>query len=248
MHRDRLFQDPLGAEAGASQDTHDLVDFAFDARVARVFPDMIRRSVPGYETVISIGALMAASHIPAGGRCYDLGCSLGAGSRAVLRCVSQSNVTILAVDASKPMLDQARAINADEMRIDWVVGDIRTIPIERADAVLLNFTLQFLPPEDRLDLLSRIRGGLRETGVLILAEKLDVESSPHGHLLMDTHERWKRANGYTASEVARKRAALERVMLPDSEATHRHRFDAAGFSRVELWFRCLNWAAFTAWP
>jgi hypothetical protein len=32
MDRDRIFQD-----------THDLVDFAFDDRVAAVFPDMIRR-------------------------------------------------------------------------------------------------------------------------------------------------------------------------------------------------------------
>ncbi|MDH5191063.1 MAG: carboxy-S-adenosyl-L-methionine synthase CmoA, partial [Gammaproteobacteria bacterium] len=28
-----------------------IVDFAFDKNVASVFPDMIRRSVPGYETV-----------------------------------------------------------------------------------------------------------------------------------------------------------------------------------------------------
>ncbi|MEP4466804.1 MAG: carboxy-S-adenosyl-L-methionine synthase CmoA, partial [Marinobacter alexandrii] len=27
-------------------------DFRFDASVARVFPDMIRRSVPGYTTII----------------------------------------------------------------------------------------------------------------------------------------------------------------------------------------------------
>ena len=36
-----------------------LVDFVFDEAVANVFPDMIRRSVPGYENIITMIGLFA---------------------------------------------------------------------------------------------------------------------------------------------------------------------------------------------
>ena len=237
MDRDRIFRD-----------THDLVDFAFDDRVAAVFPDMIRRSVPAYETVVSIGALMAARHIGPGGRCYDLGCSLGASSRAVLRCVTVPDVVVLAVDNSSSMLQRARALNGDETRIRWIESDIRDVDIENADAVVMNYTLQFVDIDERAALLSRIRAGVRQSGVLILAEKVHFDAPARNEYYESVHASWKRANGYSDTEVERKRASLERVLRPDTVATHLERLSRAGFRRSEVWFRCLNWAAFAAWP
>jgi tRNA (cmo5U34)-methyltransferase len=237
MDRDRIFQD-----------THDLVDFAFDDRVAAVFPDMIRRSVPAYETVISIGGLLAARHIGPGGRCYDLGCSLGASSRAVLRCVTVPDVVVLAVDSSSSMLKRARTLNADETRIRWIESDIRDVEFDTADAVVMNYTLQFVAIDDRAALLARIRAGMRASGVLILAEKVRLDGPERNAYYESVHASWKRANGYSDTEVERKRASLEHVMRPETEATHLERLAGAGFRRSEVWFRCLNWAAFAAWP
>ncbi len=42
--RARVFREPR----------NQIVDFVFDESVAEVFGDMIRRSVPGYETIIPI--------------------------------------------------------------------------------------------------------------------------------------------------------------------------------------------------
>lgn len=233
--RDRLF-----AERGK-----DLVDFVFDESVVQVFPDMIRRSVPGYEVVAPLTGLIAAKHLPAGGRCYDLGCSLGAASYAVLRAVGDMPCEIVAVDNSAAMLRKARAIHAKAggERVRWVQADVREAPLENAAVVVLNYTLQFLPRQDRLPLLRRIRAALADSGVLVLAEKLAA-----GEYLQDLHLRFKRANGYSDLEVAQKRDALENVMRIDSEAVHLARLRDAGFVRAAMWFRCLNWGAFAAWP
>ena len=61
----------------ANKKSH-LIDFVFDESVANVFPDMIRRSVPGYENIITIIGLFAEQYVQSDSRCYDLGCSLGA--------------------------------------------------------------------------------------------------------------------------------------------------------------------------
>ena len=232
-NKDTLFAS--GARHGA--------DFAFDSAVAAVFPDMIRRSVPGYDTVLQFTGLIAARHLPAGGLCYDLGCSLGAASRAILATVGHRPCEIIAVDASTAMLERAKAQADADPRLHWQQADVRDLPLTPADVVVLGYTLQFLPPEDRLPLLARIRAALSEGGVLVLTEKLAADD-----YFEQQHLDFKRANGYSELEIAGKRAALENVMRIDSEQAHLDRLRAAGFGAAKLWFRCFNWGSFVAWP
>lgn len=230
--RDRLFDEPK-----------QLVDFAFDETVAQVFPDMIRRSVPGYDTVVALTGLLAARHLERGGRCYDLGCSLGASTLAVLRAVGARRCEIFAVDSSAAMLDEARRLQEFDDRVTWVEADVREVEVEGARVVILNYVLQFMPPEDRLPLLRRIRAGLAGDGILIVSEKLAA-----GEYFDGLHRDFKRANGYSELEISQKRAALENVMRIDTEAAHLARFRTAGYTAARVWFRCLNWASFVAWP
>jgi tRNA (cmo5U34)-methyltransferase len=230
------------------RDGTQIVDFVFDERVAEVFPDMIRRSVPGYETVLPLSGLLAARHMSSGGRCYDLGCSLGATARAVLRGIDDPTAQVIAVDNSAAMIARARQLHNDEPRIQWLQGDLRTTPITDADAVLMNYTLQFVPPPERTTLLARIHHGLKESGALIISEKIRFADATLQRELEAAHLDFKRANGYSDMEIAGKRTALEKVLLPDTEADHLARFAAAGFRRAYVWFRCLNWASFIALP
>lgn len=225
-----------------------IVDFVFDDSVAAVFPDMIRRSVPGYETVIPLSGLIAARHLRDGGRCYDLGCSLGATTLAILRAAGERPCSIIAVDNSASMLERARALHANEPRIDWRCADLRDVTIENADVVVMNYTLQFVPPADRAALLARIRGGLNPSGVLIISEKVRSSDVTEHAYYDELHALYKRANGYSELEVAQKRAALDNVLIPDTLEAHEARLAAAGFGRVQAWFRCLNWLSLLAMP
>ena len=234
--RDEVFRHPR----------EQIVDFVFDETVAAAFPDMIRRSVPGYETVVPITGLIAARHARSGGNCYDLGCSLGATALAILRQLQTPNCRIIAVDNSEAMLDRARTLHGDEARIEWVQADLRDVAIENACAVVMNYTLQFVPSADRLALLTRIREGLDPSGVLIVSEKVRFADEWRQNYFDHTHAAYKRANGYSALEVAQKRAALEQVLVPDRMEDHEARFEAAGFGRVHEWFRCLNWVSYVA--
>lgn len=222
-----------------------LVDFAFDARVAQVFPDMIRRSVPGYELVVPMTGLMAAREVKAGERIYDLGCSLGATSLALLTALGSTPCQIIAVDQSSAMLARAREHCADP-RIRFVEDDVRNIDFEPARAVLSNWLLQFITPEDRLTLLARVAQALVPGGVLLLSEKIRYEEDGTQSFMDETHLAFKAANGYSDLEIRQKRAAIENVMIVDTESTHRERLAAAGFREVTVWFRCLNWVSFIA--
>ncbi len=228
-----------------------VADFAFDEAVAAVFPDMIGRSVPGYETVVPVTGLLAARALRAAGRSpplvYDLGCSLGATSLAVLRQIGDEAGRIVAVDSSPAMIRHARELIADA-RVSLVCTDIRTLTLEPCRVVVLNYVLQFLPAEDRLPLLRRIRAALDPDGVLILSEKIRFDDPALQCELEAAHLDFKRSNGYSELEISQKRSALENVMITDTETGHCERLRQAGFTGMHRWYQCLNWASFLARP
>jgi tRNA (cmo5U34)-methyltransferase len=124
--------------------------------------------------------------------------------------------------------------------------DIRNVEIADASVVVLNFTLQFIPPEGRLDLLQRIYTGMRPGGVLILSEKVRFEDGHLDELLSDIHHDFKRAHGYSDLEISQKRTALENVLVPEAIPTHRDRLTEAGFASVDVWFQCFNFMSMLA--
>lgn len=236
--KDTLYALPLGPIAG----------FAFDERVAGVFDDMIRRSVPGYAAILSAISLLAERFAQPDSNLYDLGCSLGAATLAMRARVDRPGARIVAVDNSAPMLERCRA-NVEYtlgIPVEIVQRDIREVPIERASVVALNFTLQFLPPEERLPLLSRIREGLLPGGVLILSEKLAFADPRQQALHVEMHHAFKQAQGYSALEISQKRAALEDVLIPETLEQHKERLRQAGFASSEVWFQYFNFASLIA--
>jgi len=237
--RDTLFADPL-AEAAP---------FRFDADVARVFPDMIRRSVPGYTTVIAMSGLLAERYASAGSQLYDLGCSLGASTLAMRQALKVEGCRIVAVDNSAAMLDRCRSVvdsDAHHTPVDLVEADICNVPIHNASVVVLNYTLQFVPLAQRAGLLARIYEGLLPGGILVLSEKIAFADAHLQALNVDLHHAFKRANGYSELEIAQKRSALENVLLPETLDAHRARIREAGFASCDVWFQCFNFASLVA--
>ncbi len=242
---DRLFSQPL----------EQVPDFVFNEDVARVFPDMIKRSVPGYPTIVENLGVLAAQFAQPHSVLYDLGCSLGAVTQALRRHVKTDGCRVVAVDNSHAMVERCSeylhaqdAMFQELLPVEVVEADILALDLRPASLVALNFTLQFVAPQQRQELLARIRQALLPGGALILSEKLCFEDEAEHALLGELHLAFKRANGYSELEIAQKRSAIEHVMKPDSLEQHRERLLAAGFSKVVPWFQCLNFASLIALP
>jgi tRNA (cmo5U34)-methyltransferase len=223
--------------------------FAFDEDVVKVFPDMIKRSVPGYTTIIAMTGLLASRYGKPGTNCYDLGCSLGASTLAMRQQIPGDGCRIIAVDNSPPMIEQCRQVIATDSHdtpVELVCADILDVEIENASVVVLNFTLQFVAPEVRESLLMRICSGLNPGGILVLSEKVTFADPNLDALNIDLHHQFKRANGYSDLEIAQKRTALEDVLVPETLHTHRRRLADVGFASADVWFQCFNFASLVA--
>ncbi|MEH6627351.1 MAG: carboxy-S-adenosyl-L-methionine synthase CmoA [Motiliproteus sp.] len=227
----------------------DIVDFKFDDQVVGVFSDMINRSVPGYSTIIKSLGILASRYAQADSRCYDLGCSLGAVTLSMLQQVRQTNCRFVAIDNSPAMIKRCREhlqVANDEDTVDLICGDIRDIEIQEASVVVMNFTLQFIAPEDRQLMINRIYQGMKPGGVLLLSEKISHDDSDTDQQLIDWYYDFKRANGYSELEISQKRSALEKVLIPETFEAHQQRLTTAGFSQVKTWFQCFNFVSMAA--
>jgi tRNA (cmo5U34)-methyltransferase len=235
--KDSLYSQPLGQ----------INSFAFDDNVAQVFPDMIQRSVPGYQTMIAAIGLLAGRFAKPNSVCYDLGCSLGAASFSMRQNIHVENCKIIAVDNSQAMLTRFESVlTPEKTSIELHCADIRDVKIENASMVVLNFTLQFLPVEDRKELLAKIYNGLLPNGALIISEKLAFDDSRQHELQIDLHHEFKKSQGYSDLEISQKRTALENVLIPETFATHQNRLKSVRFESAELWFQYFNFASFIA--
>ena len=223
--------------------------FTFNEDVVGVFPDMINRSVPGYATVISMTGLMAARHARADTCIYDLGCSWGASLLSVAREPACDRCELIGIDNSAAMLEQAGSHLAqfpEARRIELRHADVLDSALENASVVIMNYTLQFIPVQQREALLRRMREAMMPGDVLILSEKLTLPDPRLNEYLVDLHHDFKRQQGYSDLEIAQKRQALEDVLVPETRQAHVERLQKVGFSRCDVWFQCLNFGSLIA--
>ena len=224
-------------------------NFAFDDSVAKVFQDMIVRSVPGYRTTLAMIEVITSRFVTPGSRVYDLGCSLGAGTIIAANANDSIDYEVIGVDTSQPMLErcqQAIDTRQPKAKVSLQCEDIRDTRIENASVVLLNFTLQFLPPIDRPAMIRKIYEGLQPGGAMVLSEKIHFEQPSKEELLYQLHHDFKRYNGYSDLEISQKRNALENTLVTETLQTHQKRILEAGFAGAHLWFQCFNFASLVA--
>ena len=225
-------------------------DFVFDAKVANVFEDMINRSIPGYSTIITMIGVLAERYCQANSTIYDLGCSLGGASFAVLNRIQREDIELIAVDNSKAMIEKLKEAVTDNIKnsrkLSCQCEDILDTDISNASVVILNFTLQFIPVEQRAELLKKVFAGMRVGGILIISDKITFPDEKLNQLFIEMYHSFKENMGYSKLEIARKRAALENVLLPETLEIHKTRLTQIGFRSFDAWFQCFNFASMVA--
>ncbi|WP_127469890.1 carboxy-S-adenosyl-L-methionine synthase CmoA [Thiomicrorhabdus aquaedulcis] len=223
--------------------------FQFDESVVAVFPDMIQRSVPGYQTILTGIGELTKCHAQDHTQLYDLGCSLGAATLTLRRNVEHRPCNIVAIDNSPAMIARAgqylHAYHSD-VPVDLLCADVTQVPITNASVVVINFTLQFIDPQARQPLLQRIYDGLQPGGILIVSEKIHFEDNALQDAIEHLHLQFKRSNGYSELEISQKRNSLENVLISDTADFHLNRFKTVGFASAGIWFQAYNFVSFLA--
>lgn len=225
--------------------------FEFNESVARVFDNMLERSIPFYKECLGMVVALVQQYARPGTRVFDLGCSTGNLIRELARAIPErEGIRFVGIDNSPAMLKKARRkLKAFGHRCELVEADLNgPFSLDGAGVVVMNYTLQFIPPQRRKTVLARIQRALPPGGALILIEKVQGESTELDSLFIGQYYRYKREKGYSRMEIARKREALEEVLVPLKPSENVKIMQSAGFGTVDVFFKWFNFAGFVALP
>jgi tRNA (cmo5U34)-methyltransferase len=236
--RDALFADPSSGGR----------PFRFDHAVAEVFDDMASRSIPLYAATVQRTASLCATLVKGEGTVVDLGASTGALLRALGGIPGPGRLHWVGVDASAPMLERVRAlacegvvasrklVHADVADWDW--ADIR------ADVVVCNWTLHFVPPDARERVLLAMHRSTAPGGWLVLSEKMLAAAPSLQAWETATYWAGRRDQGYSQAEIDAKTRALEGVLVPWTLETWQQAWARTGWRPVSV---VQAWAPFVTW-
>lgn len=218
--------------------------FEFNSDVADVFDDMVQRSVPFYAEVHRLIQDLCRYHLKDGDQVYDLGCSTA--TTMCLLAPDYPQVKFIGVDNSESMIEKSKTKvqSLNHQNIELFHGDINDFKMNNAGAVIMNYTLQFIPLHRRIELIQKIYKALRPGGIFILSEKIATQSDSVHQLVTDLYYDFKRRNGYSELEISQKREALENVLVPLKPYMQVSMLESCGFKQSEMIFRWYNFASF----
>lgn len=226
-------------------------DFIFDDDVAGVFDDMLERSVPFYAEVQRMVVELASHFLQQDGAVYDVGCSTGNTLLGIAMAVDPGRqVRLVGLEPSPAMREHAAKKLAQIPRPELV--EILADPIEEvaelpdARVITMLYTLQFVRPLHRPRVLRMCHDSLRPGGSLIMAEKILAEDADLRRLFIDLYHSYKARQGYSSTEITKKREALENVLVPFTMSENLTLLREAGFTCVEPVFRWYNFATYLA--
>ena len=223
----------------------DIADFRFDQDVVKVFDDMVRRSVPGYDSMIQMIGLIARMYGQDNTNYYDLGSSTGAITLSIALNNKSKNNQFFAIDNSKEMVEQCKKNLHNKVdNLQAICDDINQVKINSASIVVLNLTLQFIDVNLRSNLIKKIYDGLESGGILIISEKIHFDDAVTQNQITKLHIDFKKENGYSELEIANKRQAIENVLITETKEQHLNRLRECGFVETSCFFQCLNFVSF----
>lgn len=219
--------------------------FAFDETVAAVFDDMVARSVPFYKENMQLQLDLLRKYLKPGMRIVDLGSSTG--TFLIALAAYSPGLRMVGIDNAGPMVALARkkaqAMDAD---ITFVCDDLLTCDLGRADVMAANYTLQFIRPPQRRKAVEKIAASLNPGGLLVCSEKVVFENGWLNKQVIDIYYDYKRAQGYSQTQIMQKREALENVLVPYTIEENVALFKEAGFTGVETLFQWANFVTLVA--
>ena len=220
--------------------------FEFDEAVASVFDDMLSRSVPFYDEVRKLIIALILSEQEKGKKVLDLGSST---AKFLLDLHSKMEVKmqLKGLDNSQAMLDRAeQKCQAFGAGIDLELADMLSYDYRDEDIIVANYTLQFIRPMQRVELVKKLYNALNDDGMFIFSEKVVFADKKLDKDLIDIYYAYKKEQGYSEYEIAQKREALENVLIPFTIEENIQMCKDAGFKNVDTIFQWSNFVTFVS--
>ena len=221
----------------------------FNEDVSSVFPNMLSRSIPGYDGMRELVFRMGRNFVEEGTNVLDIGCSTGLSSELLIQEFGPKCNFVL-IDVSEPMLERCREKFKNEIGSGYVNVkhcDLRgRLPVKGCSLIISCLTIQFTPIEYRQHIIQNIYNSLEPGGAFIFVEKVLGNSSQLDEYFVKEYYDIKKDNSYTEEQIKSKRKSLEGALVPLTMRMNDSLLETSGFKQIDCFWRYLNFTGVIA--
>jgi tRNA (cmo5U34)-methyltransferase len=206
--------------------------WTFGSDTPKFFTDHVRRSVPFYDEGHDLVVQLSDFFVKADSTCYELGVSTAA-LTGKMAAHHGSTVKFVGIDIEPNMIRQAklelRHTGRRYKNVKLVTGDINLYHFQPSDFIVAYYTVQFVPPRLRQELLTKIYNALNWGGAFIMFEKVRGADARFQDILTSIYTDYKRKQHYKPDEIIAKARSLKGVLEPFSTQGNLDLLKRAGF-------------------
>lgn len=206
--------------------------WSFGGDTAKSFSNHVRRSVPFYDTGHDLACKISDFFIQNQSVCYELGSSTGVLTGKLAARHSHKNARFVGLEKEKEMVVQAGKEVTGLENVVFEQADILTYDYEPADMIVSYYTIQFVPPRVRQDLIQKIYDSLNWGGCFLLFEKVRACDARFQDMCTALYTDYKLDQGYNPEEIVAKSRSLKGVLEPFSTQGNTDLLKRAGFKDI----------------
>jgi len=214
--------------------------WSFGGDTARNFEAHVSKSVPRYVDGHRIVLGLSDFFVKRDSVCYEIGCSTGALTRQLAQRHADS-VRWVGIDLEANMIDQAKhyltQMSPRRDNVQYLVGDALSFEYEPTDLIVAYYTVQFIAPRVRQELVNRIYQSLNWGGAFLLFEKVRAPDARFQDIASGLYIDYKLEQGYACDEIIAKSRSLKGVLEPFSSRGNIDMLQRAGFADVMTVFK-----------
>lgn len=206
----------------------------FSGEMVNHFEEHVKKSVPIYSEGQELTKNLSEYFIKNDSLIYDIGCSTG---KLLIDLVGQNNhkknSKYIGIDIENDMISFAKQkqknLSIKKAKLNFINEDIVTYDFEKSDLIISYFTIQFIHPKHRQELINKIFESLNWGGALILFEKVRYNDARFQDMITTLYNDYKLEIGYTHEEILNKTRSLKGVLEPFSSNANIQMLERAGF-------------------
>jgi tRNA (cmo5U34)-methyltransferase len=214
--------------------------WSFGGNTAEHFEAHVSKSVPRYADGHEVVLGLSDYFVKRDSICYELGCSTGALTRRLAQRHADS-VRWIGLDVEANMIDQAdrylAQMSPPPVNVQYLVENALTFEYEPSDFIVAYYTVQFIAPRVRQEMLNRIYQSINWGGAFLLFEKVRAPDARFQDIANSLYVDYKLEQGYAPNEIIAKSKSLKGVLEPFSSQGNIDMLQRAGFTDVMTIFK-----------
>lgn len=218
-------------------------NWKFNGSMVEHFEEHVKKSVPLYQEGHELIIKLSDYFVKNDSVCYELGSSAGTLIYNLAKHHEFRDAKFTGIEIESDMVKKANELYQNP-NLSFNCDDMTTVTLEKSDLIVSYYTIQFIHPKLRQELINKIYDALHWGGAFILYEKVRANDARFQDIISNLYMEYKLDQGYTAQEIIGKSKSLKGVLEPFSTEGNIDMLKRAGFVDILSVQKYMNFEGF----